>query len=154
MRYILLLFIVLFSSLILSVISLTTYTETRHDTIEVSLSNGLRASLYEIFGYNSDLEIRDVVINITSFCDEPINVSILKVDENYTIEEYVLEPYSSIQNIKCVDMYSILSIGKHNCSIRLDTYYEIEHKPYLLLALPAFILFIIGSVLVFGMISR
>ncbi len=154
MRFIIFLFGILFLGLMFSILSLTSYVESRSDSIVIDLSNGVNKDLYEIYGYDSSLSIYDVRVNLTSYCDQPVNVTfVIASGKNYIVKNYTIKPYGEINNIYCDTMYTLMRVSNYSCTLKMNASYKIEHQPYLILALPAFILLIIATTLIFRMIS-
>jgi len=156
LRILALIAIILLLSFILSIIALQTVYEDRTDEIEIDLSNGVYEPIYSIYGYPIDVIDYNASLDIVSKCPCTVNVSLIKFKslKNYTCTStsFILEPYDNLTDIEIEGLDTILVIEPHNCSLIARIRYTIEYRPYLILAIPSFILLLVATVLLINII--
>lgn len=140
---------ILLIALALSIVALQSIREKHTDTIELDLSNGVYEPIYAIYGYTDSYMPHNASLEIRSYCSCAINVSFIKIYSvgNFTYHSITIEPFRSYKNIRIYGLDTIISIQPYNCSLVAKLSYTIEHRPYIVLALPSFILLLIATII-------
>ena len=148
--------VILLFALALSMLALQSTYETRIDTVELDLTNGVYEPIYIIYDYTDSSMPYNATMEIRSYCPCTVNISFIKVYPvgNFTYYNVVIGPYQSFKDIEIYGLDTIMSIQPYNCSLVARLSYTIEHKPYIILALPSFILLLIATIMLINITMR
>ena len=133
---------------ILSIIALQSYEILERRTIKVDLMRGLHQPVLSIFNYSSHEVIENITLYFQSYCINPVNVTLIQIAKvgGTRSHSFIIEPYSS-RIVKLDDITSLISIKPMNGTIVITLEAVIERRPYLILSIFSFLLFIIGFAL-------